>query len=146
MSSQVESLSLSSSYENNPYQLSSVSCLVSPALTSSECDLFEESTLCISHLFNLIDRQPAKDEAACQNLCQQSHAECKNFTFVENKYPLKSGEPNLQCYLWKRCIKQVRSCTFFVSILGRGGGAGNNFFLPFLWIIYNYCGTRCPAL
>ena len=42
----------------------------------------------------------------CQELCQ-SHTKCSHFTFVENKYPLETGEPDLQCYLWKRCISKV---------------------------------------
>ena len=61
------------------------------------------------HLFTqtiLIDRQTTEDEVVCQQLCQ-SFSQCSHFTFVENKYPLETGEPNLQCYLWKRCNKKV---------------------------------------
>ena len=74
--------------------------------TATDCDLFEESTLCVAQLNNLIDRQTTEDEVVCQELCQSS-TQCSHFTFVENKYPLETGEPNLQCYLWKRCIKKV---------------------------------------
>ena len=98
--------------------------------TAHDSDLFEESKLCVAqltnligdrlyyryifsskikHLFtktNLIDRQTTEDEVVCQQLCQ-SYSQCSNFTFVENKYPLDTGEPNLQCYLWKRCNKKV---------------------------------------
>ena len=74
--------------------------------TATDCDLFEESKLCVAQLNNLIDRQTTEDEVVCQELCQ-SFTQCSHFTFVENKYPLETGEPNLQCYLWKRCIKKV---------------------------------------
>ena len=91
-----------------------VGCLVSAELTAaaSDCELFEESKLCVSQLTNLIDRQPTEDELVCQKLCQSS-VRCSHFTFVENKYPLETGEPNLQCYLWKRCIKKVNSNNLF---------------------------------
>ena len=74
--------------------------------TATGCDLFEESKLCVAQLTNLIDRQPTEDEVLCQELCQ-SHTLCSHFTFVENKYPLETGEPDLQCYMWKRCISKV---------------------------------------
>ena len=85
-----------------------VACVASAELTptASDCELFEESKLCVSQLTNLIDRQPTEDELVCQKFCQSSDR-CSHFTFVENKYPLETGEPNLQCYLWKRCIKKV---------------------------------------
>ena len=76
--------------------------------TDSNCEQFKEANLCISKLVNLIDRQTVEDEVVCQELCQ-SRDNCSNFTFVENKYPLKNGEPRLSCYLWKRCISQVSS-------------------------------------
>ena len=68
--------------------------------------MFNEASLCISQLTNLIDRLPTEDEVVCQELCQ-SHTKCSHFTFVENKYPLETGEPDFQCYLWKRCISKV---------------------------------------
>ena len=83
-----------------------VSRLASTMSAASECEVFEESKLCISQLTNLIYRQPTEDEVVCQELCQ-SHTKCSHFTFVENKYPLETGEPRLQCYMWKRCISKV---------------------------------------
>ena len=74
--------------------------------TASDCSLFEESKLCISKLTNLIYRQPVEDEAVCQELCQ-SYLQCSHFTFMESKYPLPTGKPDLQCYMWKRCISKV---------------------------------------
>ena len=79
--------------------------LSSTMSSASDCELFEESKLCIAQLTNLIDRQPTEDEVMCQELCQ-SHTKCSHFTFVENKYPLETGEPDLQCYMWKRCISK----------------------------------------
>ena len=73
---------------------------------STNCDLFEESKLCISHLSNLIYRQPTTDELVCQDLCQ-SHLACSHFTFMEGSYPLVTGEPDLQCYLWRKCISKA---------------------------------------
>ena len=83
-----------------------VACLASTMSSASDCEIFEEAKLCVSHLTNLLGRQPTEDEVVCQELCQ-SHTLCTHFTFVENKYPLKTGEPRLQCYLWKRCISKV---------------------------------------
>ena len=80
--------------------------LASRMSTASDCEIFEESKLCVSHLTNLIDRLPTEDEVVCQELCQ-SHTKCSHFTFMEDKYPLENGEPDLQCYLWKRCISKV---------------------------------------
>jgi len=95
-----------------------VSCLASTMSTATDYNLFEESKLCVAQLNNLIDRQTTEDEVVCQELCQ-SFTQCSHFTFVENKYPLETGEPNLQCYLWKRCIKKVScssmDCTSSVS-------------------------------
>ena len=73
---------------------------------STNCDLFEESKLCISHLSNLIYRQPTTDELVCQDLCQ-SHLACSHFTFMEGSYPLVTGAPDLQCYLWRKCISKA---------------------------------------
>ena len=86
-----------------------VACLVTTTSAApSDCGKFEESKLCVSTLTNLLDRQPTEDEVVCQELCQ-SHTGCTHFTFVENKYPLETGELRLQCYLWKRCISKVTS-------------------------------------
>jgi len=86
-----------------------VSWLASTMSTADGSDLFEDSKLCVAQLTNLIYRQTTEDEVVCQQLCQ-SFSQCSHFTFVENKYPLETGEPNLQCYLWKRCNKKV-SCS-----------------------------------
>ena len=75
--------------------------------SASNCDLFEESKLCVSKLTNLVDRLRAEDEVVCQELCQ-SYNRCTHFTFMESKYPLATGKPDLQCYLWKRCISKVK--------------------------------------
>ena len=83
--------------------------------TNPDCELFEEAQLCISRLSNLIDRHPSEDEVDCQELCQ-SHTKCSHFTFVENKYPLENGEPDLQCYLWKRCISKVNFLFAMIAI------------------------------
>ena len=84
--------------------------------SSSDCDVFEESKLCMSQLTNLLDRQPTEDEVVCQELCQ-SNLKCQHFTFMESKYPLKTGEPDFQCYLWQRCDSKV-SQSFSSSIYG----------------------------
>ena len=84
--------------------------------SSSDCDVFEKSKLCISQLTNLLDRQPTEDEVVCQELCQ-SNLKCQYFTFMESKYPLKTGEPDFQCYLWQRCDSEV-SQSFSSSIYG----------------------------
>ena len=88
------------------YTVVSVLHQTSPTVSTLDCDFFKEAQLCISRLSNLIDRQPTEDEVECQELCQ-SHAKCNNFTFVENQYPLETGAPDLQCYLWKRCISEM---------------------------------------
>ena len=88
------------------YSAAIVSCLASTMTAASDCDQFEESKLCVSHLTNLIDRLPTEDEVVCQELCQ-SHTRCSHFSFMEDIYPLETGEPDLQCYLWKRCISRV---------------------------------------
>ena len=80
--------------------------LVLSTSTTSDCDLFEESKLCVSQMTNLIDRQPTEDEADCQELCQ-SYTRCSHFTFMEANFPLDTGKPDLQCYLWKKCISKV---------------------------------------
>ena len=94
-----------------------VACQASTMSTVADCDQFEESKLCVSHLTNLIDRLPTEDEVVCQELCQ-SHTKCSHFTFMEDKYPLENGEPDLQCYMWKRCISKVtlyQSCQYSQS-------------------------------
>ena len=88
-------------------------CLASTTSATSECDLFEESKLCISQLHNLIDQQSTEDELVCQELCQ-SHLQCTHFTFMEASYPLQSGEPDFQCFLWKKCIAKV---AFFYPLI-----------------------------
>merc|ERR1719209_1623135 len=54
----------------------------------------------------MINRQTTEDEAECQELCQ-SYTRCTHFTFMEADFPLRSGEPDLQCYLWKKCISKI---------------------------------------
>ena len=82
-------------------------CASLASLTAaSECDLFEISQLCVSQTSNLLSRQPTEDEVVCQELCQ-SNTRCSHFTFMEADFPLETGEPDLQCYLWRRCISKV---------------------------------------
>ena len=88
------------------YSVAIATGLASSSSVTSDCDLFEESKLCISQLHNLLGRQPIENELVCQELCQ-SHTRCTHFTFVEGKYPLNTGEPDFQCYLWKKCIAKV---------------------------------------
>ena len=97
------------------YTVVSVLHQTSPTVSALDCDFFKEAQLCISRLSNLIDRRPTEDEVECQELCQ-SHAKCNNFTFVKNHYPLETGAPDLQCYLWKRCISKVNCFCYYCNI------------------------------
>ena len=81
-------------------------CLASTTSTTSDCDLFQESELCISQMTNLIYRRPTEDEVVCQELCQ-SYTRCTHFSFMEASFPLQTGQPDFQCYLWKKCISKV---------------------------------------
>ena len=60
----------------------------------------------MSYLNNLVAAEPTEHEVSCQLLCQADPS-CTHFTFMEGSYLLDSGEPDLQCYLWSRCVSSV---------------------------------------
>ena len=69
------------------------------------CDLFIESQLCISQLYNLGSHTFTDHEVSCQELCRNTLG-CEYFTLVQAEHQAPA-----QCYLWKVCRATVDCAT-----------------------------------